>query len=304
MTSGAEPRARAARVRAWRQWRVAAMVIVPNAIAAQSRTIDRRRVNEPEGQLLVYYASVLANSPAGMTPARGGADADGVMVAVEGSYIPRLSLAQRTAEGAKPEATNLAPVFVRPRVRGDIAGWQLEGSWVPPVRTFGVTANLVSVAVSRSVATVTGVAFAPRVSFLTGRVAGAITCNDGLVAGGSSALLIYYANVCHGRNSDDHFEPREIAAEVGFSRTSAGGRFTPYITLGARNDHTRFDIGVIRDDGSRDPDHPILELRTTRGYGTAGVAWRCRGRLRLGGELYYAPGSLFTARALAGIRLW
>ena len=71
-----------------------------------------------------------------------------------------------------------------------------------------------------------------------------------------------------------------------------------------RGERTRFDIGVIRDDGSRDLDNPILEVKTTRAYGTAGASWVGLPRTRLSGELFYAPGSVFTVRASAGVHLW
>jgi len=61
---------------------------------------------------------------------------------------------------------------------------------------------------------------------------------------------------------------------------------------------------VIRDDGSRDLDNPILEVKTTRAYGTAGASWLALPRTRLSGELFYAPGSVFTVRAFAGVHLW
>ena len=48
-------------------------------------------------------------------------------------------------------------------------------------------------------------------------------------------------------------------------------------------------------DGSRDPDHPVLVMRSVRPFLTGGATWRT-GRAAAGGEVYYAPGSLITAR--------
>jgi hypothetical protein len=53
---------------------------------------------------------------------------------------------------------------------------------------------------------------------------------------------------------------------------------------------------VIRPDGSVEPDHPILELRTVRPYGVLGATLRAASRARATAELLYAPGSIVTVR--------
>ena len=114
--------------------------------------------------------------------------------------------------------------------------------------------------------------------------------------GHGSDLELYYNTVCHGRESDDWFEPRMLAGEGVVSRPlgSGGGRL--YVVAGARVDRTRFDIGVLTLDDARDIDHPILQLRTVRPHGALGASWRVRRGVLAGGELFYAPGSLLTAR--------
>jgi len=72
-----------------------------------------------------------------------------------------------------------------------------------------------------------------------------------------------------------------------------------YVLAGARYDRTRFDIGVRMPDGSRDPDHPILELRTVRPHFAFGATWRGPAPWGAGLEGFYAPGSLFTVRLSA-----
>jgi hypothetical protein len=88
------------------------------------------------------------------------------------------------------------------------------------------------------------------------------------------------------------------------ARPLANGRWEPYVSAGARGERTRFDVGVIRPDGSRDPDNPVLEVKTARPYGAAGASWVGVPRTRLAAELYYAPGSVLTVRALAGVHVW
>jgi hypothetical protein len=144
----------------------------------------------------------------------------------------------------------------------------------------------------------------PRAAFLAGRVEGPITCNRETADEGGRDLAVYYAAVCYGNDSRDFFEPRHASGELLIARVSPGGRLQPYAALGVRTERTRFDVGVIRRDGTRDFDQPILEVKTTRGYGTLGASWFGLPRTRLAGELYYAPGSVFTVRGLAGVRLW
>jgi hypothetical protein len=114
----------------------------------------------------------------------------------------------------------------------------------------------------------------------------------------------YYAYVCYGNDSRDFFEPRHLSGELIVATASSLGPWQPYAAAGARTERTRFDVGVIRGDGTRDFDQPVLEVKTTRAYGVVGTSWSGLGRARLAAELYYAPGSVLTVRGLAGVRLW
>jgi hypothetical protein len=286
----------------------------PVSLGGQTRELQSYGPGAPEAKLMLYYSSTVAFSPLGVP---FGADRQSAMAvasgrrpfrieaAVELSYLPPLSAEQRTVASDKPESTNLAPVFARPRLGARLpGGLGLELSWIPPVRLFDVKANLFGGAISRSFSTSLGVDVVPRASFLTGRVEGPITCNSDMSTSGDAALATYYSFVCYGNDSQDFFEPRHVSGELLVSRTSANGRWQPYASAGARWERTRFDIGVIRGDGTRDPDEPILEVRATRGYGTVGTSWFGVRRTRLATELYYAPGSALTVRALAGVHLW
>ena len=283
-------------------------------LAAQERELKSYGAGAPEAKLMLFYSSSVAFSPIGVPWGATDLSAKSVPVgraiprtelAIEVSYIPPLSAAQRTVGFDKPEATNLAPVFARPRLGIRLPwGLGLEGSWIPPFRLFDVTANVLSAAVSRAFDVGSGVRLTPRLSVLMGRVEGPITCNRDTATGGDQSLMTYYTFVCHGNDSRDYFDPRHVSGELIVARSLANGRWEPYLSAGARGERTRFDVGVIRDDGSRDPDNPILEVKTTRAYGTAGASWVGLPRTRLSGELFYAPGSLFTVRAFAGVQLW
>jgi hypothetical protein len=297
-------------------------------LEAQARELKSYGPGAPEAKLMLYYSSTVAFSPVGVPflgpdpqPLVSGGVVEGretlvvastvtpsrprVEASIEVSYLPHLSAEQRTTGSDKPEATNLAPLFARPRVAVRLpAGFGLETSWIPPVRVFDVKANLFAGAVSRSFALPSRVRLVPRVSFVGGRVEGPITCNRESMTTGSAALATYFSRICYSNNSRDYFQPRHVSGELLVTRPAGGGRLQPYVSAGARNERTRFDIGVIKPDGSRDQDQPVLEVKTTRVYGTAGTSWLGPAGTRLAAELYYAPGSVVTMRVLAGVRLW
>lgn len=279
---------------------IAATMWSPGIARAQERARQRHDFDDPEGRLIGFYSAALVFSPLG-APERK--DAWTVDAGLEITYIPQLSKSQRTAFQDKPEATNLAPVLLRPRLSVVFPGeLHVQASWVPPMRVFDVEANLVSIALTRAIQP-RGITVAPRLLATWGKVRGSITCFEDLLEGDLGEAT-YFTEICNSRVSDDHFKPRHLAAEVLVSRAVSRLPFVPYGGIGVLNEKTIFDIGVQRADGSRDPDHPILELRATRPYAFVGGTanpWRTT---RLTGELFYAPGSLFTARVYAGVHLF
>ena len=277
-----------------------AMTVAMSIPVEAQRAVERHDFDSPEGRLLAYYSAALAFTSGG--PALGGRPWS-IDLGLEATYVPGLSREQRQAGSDKPQSSNLAPAYPRPRVAITFPGRvQAEASWIPPVRVFDAEANLLSIGVSRPIRDVAGVTLVPRLALTTGRIEGAITCNDELLDG-SRDQQVYFGAVCQGRESEDHFEPRHYTAEVLGSRPIREGRLVPYASIGIRHERTRFDIGVIRPDGSRETDHPILTMRTTRPFAVGGMQWRPHTRFATGGELYYAPGSLLTARLLATLHL-
>ena len=278
---------------------VAVSVACVTSAWGQERAHQQHDFDDPEGRLIGYYSAALLFSPLG-TPERLRTWA--FDAGLEIGYIPELSQEQRTAFQDKPEATNLAPVLVRPRVTLRLpAAVHTELSWVPPLQVFDVEANLFSIALSRPFEP-NGLTVVPRVLATWGTVRGSITCYEDMLHGTQSEA-VYFTEVCHGRTSEDEFKPRHFSAEVLLSRAVSRLPFLPYAGIGVLWEKTEFDIGVIKPDGSRDLDHPILELDATRPYGYVGgtvEAWRST---RFTGELFYAPGSLFTARVFVGIHL-
>lgn len=279
---------------------IAVSSAVALAPAGAQREVQRHDFDSPEGRLLGYYSAALAFTSGG--PALPGRPWS-IGLGVEATYVPALSREQRQAGSDKPQSSNLAPAFPRPRIAVTFPGrLQAEASWIPPLRVFDAKANLVSIAIARPIRDVSGVTLVPRLALTTGRVEGPITCNEELAAG-TLDQQVYFGAVCQGRESEDHFEPRHYTAELLGSRPIREGRVVPYASLGVRHERTRFDIGVIRPDGTRETDHPILTMRTTRPFAVGGAQWRPHARFATAAELYYAPGSLLTGRVMATLHL-
>lgn len=273
--------------------------LIAQSTRAPGRVVERHDFTDPEGELLGFYLAVVTFSPIGE---RATAPPWSVDVGGEASYVPRLNADQRSAGRTKLESTNLAPVLPRPRVALWLpGGLAVEGSWTPPVRVFGARSSLIAGALSAPLVRLGGARIAARVSYVGGQVSGAITCYRGMAAGDLS-LRDYWFHICHSRESDDRFEPSQWGYEV-IGNWLGTGAVTANVGLGVEREHTKFDVGVLNADGSRDLDHPILELRAARGYGVAGATWRVSRVVRVSSEMFYAPGSLLTVRALARVRV-
>lgn len=268
------------------------LLSTPLASDAQERVVERRGFSDGQGKLMSFYSAAMTFSSvnAPRDRSRGTLEAG-----LELAYVPRLSAEQRQV-GDKPESTNLAPIFPRPRLTYALSDrLAIEGSWLPPVEVFDVKANVVSLALSWTSPLRGSLRLSPRLAGTIGSVEGAITCFEELGTR-SPDLALYYGTICYGRESHDDFQPRHATAELMVGWERADTRIVPYAGLGARGDWTRFDIGVIRPDGSIEPDHPILELQGVRPYGVLGTTIRVATRARATAELLYAPGSIVTIR--------
>jgi hypothetical protein len=222
-----------------------------------------------------------------------------VALGFELAYVPHLNADQRRPSIDKPEATNLAPLFGRPRLVLRLPyGLRVEASWVPPVRVFDVRPNLLGFALGRQLLQAGTTRVGARVWATVGRVRGAMTCNYHEMVGKTVDLDAYYRLICNGRDSEDWFEPRLLGMDLLAARPLTRD-LVIYAAGGARLDRTRFDIGVINLDDQRDVDHPILALSTTRPQFSLGAEWRAAARWVAGAEAFYAPGSLLTARLSA-----
>ncbi len=267
---------------------------------AQQRAIETHSISDPEGSLIGYYSALMVFAPDGApAPAKTWT----VDVTANLGYVPPLSYDQRTAGRDKPEATNLTTVFGYPKVTlwlpYDIG---IEAAYTPSVQVNGATPSIYSFAAEVLAGTVKTVRIVPRITYTGGYVEGPITCNRALATSGNQSFEVYYAQVCHSMESKDRFEPDQWALEVNGTGSLAHGAVLPFVNIGVVQYHSAFDIRVQSPTGTV-TDHPILKMDATEGYGTFGATWVVSPIVRFGGALFWAPGSVFTGRLSATIRL-
>ena len=285
-------------------WAAAAALIVGVASAQARRTLDR---NDPEAQLMDYYAAVMQFTPIGLPDSSGRLEIGG-----SASLIPSISQADRTAGfgGTKIENTNLCPVYPRLTASKFFGRTGVELGFTPPVTVCGAKASVFALAIGRRFRlgqTWDGYA---RLSGLSGNIDVSTTCN-------AAAVADTLDQTCYGGSvSKDKVSPFSAAIELdaayqGWRRN----RLEPYFAAGLRYDAINFDVNYTRDSaqsladavaGHALPpldDHNRLRATITRVHLAVGIAWELSRLIHLGGELYYAPGALMTLRGRAAIAL-
>jgi len=266
-----------------------------------SRTIETHSISDPEGSLMGYYSALLIFAPDG-APSPGTPWT--VDIAANLGYVPPLSYDQRTAGRDKPEATNLTSVFGYPMV----TLWfphriGFTAAYTPPFDVGGAKPYIYAFALQGVAATVKGWDLIPRATYTGGHITAPITCNSDLASSGNYSFAFYYEIVCNNIESTDRLEPDQWTLEVNAAGSYAQGRFLPFVGLGVVDYHTTFDIQVRTPSGGIDPDHPILKMSATEGYGTLGATWVASRYWRFGGSLFWEPGMVFTGRLSATLRL-
>jgi hypothetical protein len=291
-----------------RKWIVAAALMsAVGPIAAQygppagGRTIETHSITDPEGSLIGYYSALTIFAPDGaLAPGKPWA----LDLIANFGYVPPLSYDQRTAGRDKPEATNLTSVFGYPKVTLWLPyGLGLEAAYTLPVDVNGAKPYIYSFAADWHVTTWKSIVVVPRLTYTGGYIEAPITCNSSLATSGNFSWEFYWEKICNSLESHDRFEPNQWTLELNGSGSIMGGKVLPFAGLGVVQYNSTFDIQVQNGSGGIDTDHPILKMSATKGYGTLGATWVASNAWRFGGSLFYAPGSVFTARFSATLRL-
>lgn len=274
--------------------RLAIAILIGGAagLEAQQRPVERLAPSRPEVQLMGYYAAVMHFSPVGLSERGRRWEIGG-----EAAYLPNLSAEDQQVgfNGTKAEETNFCPVFPRLRASRVAGDWTFDVGYLPSIRVCGVKPHMVSGAVTRRFEVSPGWGVALRASAHYGVLNAAITCSKDAIADATNTICF------RGRESSDRFRPFTIAVEGAVSRSAR--RFEPYALLGLRRDDPRFDVFFINAPpaDSLDNRRLVLDQALIRLHAAAGASWAASARLRLGGELFYAPHALFTVRSRASI---
>lgn len=270
------------------------------ALAGAARAQRRElAADHPQSRLMGYYAAVVHFTPTGLPNPAGGIEVGGEL-----TFIPSLTAEERLVGfgGTKGEETNSCRVFPRLRVSRAFGSLAIELGYVPPVRACGIKANLVAGAVARRFALAPSWGAAVRASAHGGVLNGAITCSGDAVQNPEDLTCL------GGDPSDDDVKPLAFGLDGILTYGASARRLEPYLMVGVRRERVRFDVNYVRAAGNAAnlpalDDHERLQTTLTRVHAALGAAWGLTGRVRLGGELYYAPGALVTVRGRAALAL-
>ena len=202
--------------------------------------------------------------------------------------------------GKPPENVNLMAVLPRPRVIFGLSdGFSFELSWIPPVTVNDVKANLVSVALARSVPVATGI-ISLRGSATFGVIRAPITCTKAQIAEDTLALG---ASECAGgtKPSNDHYKPNAFGLDLAYGWPIARGKVRPYVGVGVNFLRPRFQVDFVNRFGQLRNQKIEGNYRRTVLFG--GATWIPTARLGLTGELYGDPGTAWAARVGVGYGL-
>jgi hypothetical protein len=266
-------------------------VLIGGAIRANAQivvdTVETVDFDRPESWALKYFNS---------TTLFTGLEVPGPIkprdfrIGVEFGSIPPLSEQQQIVgySGTKPEDLNKAPLFLRPRATIGLPGnLSLTVAGVPPVRAFGVTPRLFSLAIGRPLIMRDTFNIGARAAMQVGSAKGAFTCPKDVL--GFPPLSAGNPYGCRGE-STDVARLRHVSGELSFWRTFARHRLTPHASIALIHMNNVFNVdaptrGVLFEF------HDLTELRASGSVMafTGGFEFGMSDRLTAGVDFSYAP---------------
>lgn len=283
-------------IRSW-AGAAAALSLLAARAAAQGSTDDCfPPKNSNEARAMAIFDVPLAFSAAA-APERQPAGR--ARVGIELSLVPNVDRATATPTicrpGKGPEHTDLLTLAPRPRLSYTLpSGFSFEATWTPPVRISEVRANLVGIAVSRTMAlNARGAAVMLRAHGVFGEIKAPITCDD-------AALQDVSSECYRGTRSDDSFHPNIIGIEAAVG-WRLGASIRPYLGAGYNHLAPRFRVNFTNQFGQVDRRRVTVDL--DRAVLFAGATWSATQAFELSGEIYAAPADAVTARVAARIKL-
>jgi hypothetical protein len=265
---------------AWLAW------AIPARLAAQDG-VCRPGTGSNEAKTLAILSVPVVFSP-GAPPG----EPSGITLGIEAARVPGVDPAIATPTicrpGKGPENTGVLPALARPRIALPLShGLALEASWIPPIRVNGVKANLIGLALTKSVGHRDGLTAALRAHATFGSVHAPVTCDREELADPVSECF-------GGTVSDDRFSPNVMGLDLSVGWAMAGGRLRPYLGSGYNRLEPRFQVNFTNQFGDTDRTRVAVNLDRVAFFG--GAAWQLTDRFAITGEIYAAAADAATGR--------
>ena len=216
--------------------------------------------------------------PIAFSGAAAPAPAHGIVIGIEAASLPNVDPVTATPTacrpGKGPENANPIPGIVRPRLSAAVSGFEVEASWIPPVSVSGVKANLVGLAVARTVALPAGWYLGLRAHAVVGVLHAPVVCDKSAVQSPQSECF-------GGTVSNDRWAPNIFGLEAVVATPPAVVRL--HGGLGYSLLRPRFQVDFTNSAGSRD--RRKVEVNLQRAAVLGGVTYQI-GRFDLTAEGY------------------
>ncbi len=259
---------------------------LPRALVAQYDEC-RPGSGSNEAKTLALFSVPLTFSQAA-APGRPGGITFGIEAANVPSVDPTTATPTICRPGKGPENTDLLGGIARPRIGVPLPlGLALEASWIPPVRVNGVKANVIGLAVARSVILSPTVTAGIRAHATLGEIHAPVTCDQQALGDPASECF-------HGHVSDDRLSPNIFGLDASVGWKMAGGRLRPYAGTGYSRLQPRFQVNFTNQFGSTDHTEVEVDLNRVTLFGGAG--WQVTPLLAVTGEIYAVPADAVTGR--------
>ncbi len=240
--------------------------------------------DRPESWALKYFASATLLTGLG---APEETTAGTVTIGMEGGWIPRLSVEERTVgfNGAKTEDLNKTEIFGRPRLTlGLPHDFSLTLSYLPPIEVSGAKPELFSLAIGRPLLLRDSWRLGLRVLAQTGTIEGDFTCGADAVAAGSDPAINPFG--CEAVSEDEMtVEYWGIELSTSFDLGSSG-RWQGHAGVMLANLDLEFQVNALY---SGLLDRTLERTDGTTYAGTLGLTYQPGGPWTWVGEAFYTP---------------
>ncbi len=252
-----------------------------SSVLTTSQRIDS---NRPEAWAMNYFTSLSLLSGFGTPPKRKFLS---IEPALELDWVPAVRKQDRRVgfNGVKEEDLNKAPIFARPRLTVGLPwNFAMTLSYVPPIRLFGVKANLFAFGLERPLYEHRRWSVGVRAYGQIGDIKGAFTCPRG--ASRYRAGSPRNPAGCEGESSDIAFQRYGGVEMSAAYRIDEAKGLTPYVGVAGNYLDTAFHV---RAETLGVRDRTRLSSETWTFSVTGGVVYPLTNKIQVAVGLFYSP---------------